>query len=350
MGTESVSEMNAAHLTARATALDSAIAGALASKGAALLKPAKVAAAPVVAPAAEVPAEESALDAESVEPMEPAPDAPPEEPPAEDEPAPSADLAELTALGKKKDLRALEKKLGLEEGSLGVNNGSWAAYRRRADELSANEGKLANSERTLIGKFGPAVDLIQHARNGDLKAYAEAIAATTGISIEAFVEHWSKNVPKLDPRTLELERENARLRGPAKPEPAPEAAKPDIAAATKRADDYITAEAGKHPAFKLEGAKDGVRKLWLNSYDKASQAFGLTPQQAAGEFVKQRKAAYEREQWILSGKTPPPKPRTKALSRSGAGETQVRSENLTREQIIERAAVEWRRQKARDKR
>jgi hypothetical protein len=355
MGTESVAELNAAHLSSRASALDSAIQGALASRGAAPpAKAPKAAAAPVVASAAEVPPAAPVLEEpdavaeplESDDPAEPLADGDDGE--GDGAEAIAADLSELQELGKKKDLRALEKKLGLEEGTLGVKNGDYAVYRRRCDELDADRAKQQANEATLIRKFGPVVDLIQAGRGGDLKAVGATFKAAFGITVEQFIDHWSKNAERIDPRIIQLEEENTRLRAPA-PKADPETKTPADAraAATKKADDFIQAEAGSHPAFKLSGAVEGIRKLWLESH-KGNGQFGLSPKQAAGEFIKLRQAEREREAWILSGKTPPPKPRTKALARTGANETQVRTENLSREQLIERGAQKWRQEKRRD--
>lgn len=351
----SLAEIESQRLSSRANLLSGAIQKALTSKGTAPKASPKTSASPA-------PAETAAGEpTDSKSPVEPSGggtsesetgSAPADEFASEtsevQEPALDPELAELQALGKKKDLRALEAKLGLEEGSLGVNNGSWAAYRRRVDEVTASEAKLESNQRALIDRFGPPAALIERANHGDLKAYAGLIEQTTGVPIEKFIEHWSKNVEKLDPATVQLQRENELLRRRLAAPEAPAAAPVTAQAAAAKADAYIAEEAGQHPAFKLEGAKEGVRKIWLESYDKANKGFRLSPQQAAAAFVSQRRSAYERDQWILSGKKPPPKPaRTKTLSRQGASESQPRSEApLSRQELIDRAAHKWRRLKA----
>jgi hypothetical protein len=265
------------------------------------------------------------------------------------------DRTELAALAKKKDRRGIEKLIGLPEGALGVGDHEYAAYRRRVDEVEAREATVqATHERnnqTLIAKFGGAVEAIERAQKGDLLAYARSIELTTGIRIATFIEHYAKNVQALDPRILQLEQENARLRNagqmvtqdgqlekaaPATPE-----------AARKKAETYVAQEAADHPALKLRDGLKDVRDKWLGSFDKATKGFKLTPKQAADAVVEDRRKAREQEDWVLSGKKPPTKPRTRTVTRQGASETQPRKQNLTREQLIDRAANEWRRQKAR---
>jgi hypothetical protein len=356
---------NADFLNQRASRLDSAITKALASKIEApkppkASKPAASAATPtaaIVAPqAADAPAEAEGASADE---PEAAADA---SAPAADELQDGAAEAEQTALdrpalealAKKKDRRGIEKLIGLPEGSLGVGDHEYAAYRRRVDEVEAREQTVqATHERnnqTLIAKFGGAVEAIERAQKGDLLAYARSIELTTGIRIATFIEHYAKNVQALDPRILQLEQENARLRNAGKmvtqdgqiekPAATPEAAR-------KKAETYVTQEAAEHPALKLRGGLGDVRDKWLGSFDKATQSFKLTPKQAADAVVEDRRKAREQEDWVLSGKKPPKKPVTRTVTRTGASESQPRKQNLTREQLIDRAANEWRRQKAR---
>lgn len=266
------------------------------------------------------------------------------------------DRTALEALAKKKDRRGIEKLIGLPEGTLGVGDHDYAAYRRRLGEIESREQAVQatheKNNQTLIAKFGGAVEAIERAQKGDLLAYARSIELTTGIRIATFIEHYAKNVQQLDPRILQLEQENARLRAQGQivtqdgqiEKPAPAAV---AETARKKADTYIATEAKEHPALKLRGGPDEVRAKWLASFDKASQSFKLTPKQAADAVVEDRRKAREQEAWILSGKTPPAKPRTRTVSRTGASESQPRKQNLTREQLIERAANDWRRIKAR---
>jgi hypothetical protein len=367
---ESIAEMNASHLASRAATLSSAISAALAAKDGAQPPAPKGNPAPGAAPATAFAGATGAAVSQSTAP---APESPPgeqssqsdearddqstssEPSSASQEEAPESSgseaLAPLQAAGQKKDLRALEKHLGLPEGHLGVQNHDYAAYRRRQDELAADRAKLDQGQQVLIERFGPHVKALQLANKGDLRAYADLLHLHTGVSVEDFVKYWSANVQQLPPEVAEYQAEKRRkLQQSSAPAPETKTEPQAVTTeqATAKADKYISEEAGSHPAFKLDGAKDGVRKLWLASYDKATKGFKLTPQQAANEFVKQRKAAYEREQWILSGKQPPAPPRTKTPARRGQGETQPRTEHLTREQLIERGAQEWRRQKARD--
>lgn len=248
-----------------------------------------------------------------------------------------AQFERARAAGAKKDLRAIEAELGLEEGALGVSNGSYAAYRRRVEEVSAREAKHAENEGTLVGKFGPAVGLIQQARAGNLKAYAQLIEHTTGVAVPKFIEFFSKNVERLDPRITQLEQENAQLkRGTNQPQ---QPAGDPRANAIAKANEFITAEAGQHPAFQLAGAIDGVRDVWLKSWDAPSQSFRLTPAAAANEYVRERKAQHEREQWLLAGKKPPKgAARNRNVPRLGASETQPRKQAMTRQEAIEHHA------------
>ena len=260
------------------------------------------------------------------------------------------ELQPLAELGKKKDLRALEKALGLPEGHLGVKNGDYAAYRRRESEVTEREQAVVTNEHKLIQRFGPPAALIEKANAGDLRAYADLIEKTTSVPIDTFVEFWVKNVTKLDPETIRLRRENEELRRGRAPEKQDEQKPVKVTAesAAASADKYIQEEAGNHPAFKLEGAKEGVRKIWLASLNPKTKGFNLTPQQAASEFVKQRRAQIERESWITAGNKPPQTPRTRTRSRQGAGHTRAPSTPPTREQLIERGAAAWRAQKQRD--
>jgi hypothetical protein len=376
-----LTQVNAEFLNQRAARMDSAITKALASKLEAP-KPPKASAGSKTGsrPAAPSGASPASATSGSMAPdsdtaststpdessSEPSPTAGAEDAdasaPAADEPQDGAEAAEQTALdrpalealAKKKDRRGIEKLIGLPEGALGVGDHEYAAYRRRVDEVEAREATVqATHERnnqTLISKFGGAVEAIERAQKGDLLAYARSIELTTGIRIATFIEHYAKNVQALDPRILQLEQENTRLRNAGrlvtqdgqieKPAATPEAAR-------KKAETYVTQEAAEHPALKLRGGLGDVRDKWLSSFDKATQSFKLTPKQAADAVVEDRRKAREQEDWVLSGKKPPTKPRTRTVTRQGASETQPRKQNLTREQLIDRAANEWRRQKAR---
>jgi len=269
--------------------------------------------------------------------------------------------ATAAALGKKRDLRGLEKHLGLPEGHLGTQNGDWASYRRRLGEVEARaqevEATHASNNATLIGKFGPVVDLIGLAQKGDLQAYAQLVERTTGVRIAQFVDHWSKNMPRLDPRVMQLERENAELKAQRQPAATPEppaAGAVTADAATQRANTYLSEAAKGHAALSLKGGLDEVRAKWLGSY-KPGKGFGLSPQAAADAVVADRRAQREQEGWVLSGKTPPKRPVTRALPRTGASEARVRerpkvdlSAKEGRERLIEEGAAMVRRQKARD--
>lgn len=270
------------------------------------------------------------------------------------------------ALARKRDLRALEKHYGLPEGILGATNGDYAAYRRREEAVASREKEVtatheANNQK-LIGKFGPVVDLIDAAQKGSIQAYAALIERTTGVRIAAFVDHWSKNMPAIDPRVMQLERENAELRArggivDTKGEPAPQTTAVVTAdAATKRANEYLTASAKDHAALKLKGGLDEVRQKWLGSYDKRSNSFGLSPQQAADAVVADRKRAREQDDWVLSGRKPVAKPRTRAIPRTGASEARApapaRKVDLSakegRQELIEKGAAMVRTLKQRD--
>jgi hypothetical protein len=294
-------------------------------------------AAPDVAPEPEAPQGEAAGDGEAAD---------------EGEAAVGADLAELQELGKKKDLRALEKKLGLEEGSLGVNNGSWKAYRNRLAEVEAKETQHVKNEEALVAKYSAPFQLIEHAKQGDLLSFAKTIEATTGITIARFVQLWSQGVQQVNPREAELERENQRLRGQGKlveqdGTQTPAAASTAKQVAIEKANTYITAEAKDHPVLRLKDGLDSVRAKWLASYEKSSKTFKLTPKAAADAVVAERRAEREQEQWILSGKTPPKKPTTRALPRAGASETVPRKDNRSRQEIIDSFARQIQQDKAR---
>lgn len=351
---KSLAEVNSAFLQARTDRLSGALTAALAGKLDPPGPPVRMRKPSASAPSSSTPAVVATVAAtdpsatpKPSETEEAAPEFPEE--PAEAEEAPSSlELAELQELGKKRDLRALEKKLGLEEGTLGVNNASWKAYRKRVDEVTARESKHATDQDTLISKFSPAVGLIQRAQKGDLRAYAQLLEHTTGVPVAKFVSHWSKNIEQLDPRIAELEQENARLKSTA---PQAETQPLAPAAAIAKTDAYLSAEAKDHPAWKLDGAKEGIRQLWLASFQKATKTFALSPKAAATEFLRVKKATHEREQWILAGKTPPAKKKTTTITRTGASESQPRqnNKNLTRQQLIDRAASEWQRAKNKGK-
>lgn len=373
---DSIAEMNSSYLATRAATLNSAISTALASKDGASpqqpagerssSKPAKGAPAAAAAPApapASTPAPDASSGASAPAAGDTAADDAAEQPPpdtsellAQSEDAPAdgdtpAALTELQALGKKKDLRALEKKLGLPEGHLGVQNHDYAAYRRRQEELSTGEANLHNAQQVLIERYAPHVKALQVANKGDLRGYADLIELQTGVKIEEFISYWSKNIQQLPQEVADFAAERRRKlqQGAATPETKQEPKTEPVTKeqATARADKYISEEAGNHPAFKLEGAKEGVRKIWLSSYDKSTNGFKLTPQAAANEYVKQRKAQAEREAWILSGKTPPAPARTRTPPRRGQAESQP-PRQLSREELIEQGARRWREQKARD--
>lgn len=263
---------------------------------------------------------------------------------------PAVDLGAVGEAAKKKDLRAVEKLLGLDEGVLGATNGEYAALRRRQKEVEEAHEK---NNSILIQKFGPTSDLLTHASQGDLIAYGRTIEQTTGVPIQVFIEHWVKNIHKLTPQQLHQSRQlvaaaqqpQVTQTPPDKALPAPAAAE----AATAKANTYLTTEAKDHPAFKLRGGLDEVRAAWLASYDKASRSFKLSPQKAADKVVADRRAAHEQEQWVLSGKTPPPKQRTRTINRTGASETNVRdTAPKSRAQLIEEGADNMRRQKQAD--
>lgn len=373
---QGLTQVNAEFLSTRAARLDGAIAKALEAKlppapkarPATLATPQRAAAPAAASPAATdssspassatteeaagaVPDELAELGASAADPVEAEA--------AEADPGAAAvapELAELQELGSKADLRALEKKLGLKEGILGVKNGDYAAYRRRCEAVEARAGEVEtthqNNQATLIQKFGPAVDLIQHAQRGNLQAYALTIQRTTGISIEAFIAHFAKNVQQLSPRELALEQENTRLRlstPPSTPQDTAPAAVP-AEAAVKKANDYLTAEAAGHAALKLKGGLDEVRAKWLASYDKASGSFKLAPKAAADAVVEDRRKLREQEAWVLSGKTPPKVATTRAIPRLGSSQTQPRTQNKTREQLIEEGARAMRAGKAAERR
>lgn len=266
------------------------------------------------------------------------------------------DLKAANALAKKKDFRALEKHLGLEEGVLGATNGDYAALRRRTGEVEAREKAEAathdQNNRTLINKFGPTVELIDLAAKGNVRAYALAIERTTGVTIAEFVKHYAANVQQMDPQVLELQRENARLRaaGQMVNQDGTKAAPTTTEAALTKANTYISDEVKAHPALKLKDGLNEVRTKWLASWDKRTQAFKLTPQAAANAVIEDRRKLVEQESWLLAGKKPPAPPRTRAISRTGASESQPRKQSLTREQLIEKGAAEYRRQKMADQR
>lgn len=366
MGDQSVAELNQGarqeHGARVAAALEKALSGQLTPPGTPAKggKPAAVpkgslaaqSAAGAAPSAAPVPARAAPAVAEAVSPpaagaapdeLEVPQEAAEEELPAEEAPAIAPELEELQELGKKRDLRAMEKLLGLEEGYLGVNNASWKAYRKRVDEVAARETQLASNDAKLVSTYGGAVQLVQAAQKGDLRAYAQLIQHTVGVSIDQFIGHYAKNIPAISDRERQLETENRQLRAGGTQDAQGTPATAESAAV--KADAYITAEAGSHPAMKLSGAKEGVRKIWLGSFDKSSNAFKLTPKAAAQQFLTERQAAFEREQWILAGKKPPSKPTTKAIARTGASESQPRKQNLTREQLIEQGAENMRRAK-----
>jgi hypothetical protein len=357
---QTLNQVNHDFAASRAAKLDAAINTALASRmPAPVKKPASVPSAaptnpaPVSAPSQAEPLAQApdAAPAADPDPVDAALGSAPEPAPEPTEGEPQAfDAKELTALAKK-DRRALEAKLGLEEGVLGVTNGDYASYRRRVDAVEVKEREVQSThdsnQSKLIAKFGPAVDLIQHAGRGDMYAFARLIETTSGIPIQVFVDQWAKNNRFIDPRALQQQQAPA----PAAPPPAAPMAAPGDrkAAAQAKADEHIAAEAKGHAALSLKGGAGEVRAKWLASFDKPSNSFRLTPQQAADAVVTERRAALEQEQWLLSGKTKPPaKPVTRSVSRQGASETQPRKQNLSRNELIERGALEIRRQKAAD--
>jgi hypothetical protein len=376
---QSVPQLNAAFLNERSARLDAAIGQALSTKmPAAPPKAQKGAPAPVSpgasgaarsasAPAAPVASESptaetlsggddaAALAAEAIgdDPGEPATDGAQEDPAAAPEGAAvELDRAELAALAKKRDLRGIEKLIGLEEGALGATNGEYAALRRRQGEVETRaaevEQKHEANNQTLIKKFGPVVDLVQHAQGGNLRAYVELIQRTTGVPIALFVQHWSKNMVQVDPQVLELQRKLAKYEGESAPAPAPAPTTQTPEAAIQKADAYIAEEAKDHPALKLKDGAKEAREKWLAGFDRKTKSFKLSPKAACDAVVAERKAQREQESWLLSGKTPPKRPTTKAISRTGASETQVRKQNLSREELIERGAAMVRRAKAAD--
>jgi hypothetical protein len=273
---------------------------------------------------------------------------------------PAFDVEAVTAAATKKDLRGVEKLLGLPEGILGATNADYAAYRRRCDEVTAREKTVEQTHEAnntkLITKFGPVVDLLGAAGKGNLLAYARTIEVTTGVPIAVFVEHWAKNVRQLPPETLELQRRLSRYESPdGKPLALPEGKQEPAAVATPavaqaKADAYIAEEAKAHPALKLKDGLKDVRAKWLGSFDPKSKSWKLTPQQAADAVVEDRRKQHEQDQWILSGRTPPVRKRTNTINRTGASETQPRKENISREELILRGAENIRRQKAADAR
>lgn len=372
--TSSLTQINAEFAQAKATRLDTAITKALASKlppapkaargtagAAASTAPSGTVTAPLPAPATPTatlgsspePAHADGVDPPSAEELglDPgvATEPEPQDGAAEGQGGPDP---ELLALAKRKDLRALEKRLGLEEGILGAANGDFAALRRQQDKVAALraevEAKHESNNAALIGKFGPIHDLAEHARKGDLRAYAALVERTTGIRIAAFVQHYSQNIPQMSARELHLEQENARLRGATAPTAASDPSAPVTKeAALTRANAYLQGEAKDHPALLLRGGLDEVRTKWLSAFKNGQP--GLSPKQAADAVVLDRKRAHENEQWILSGKQRPPAPTTKTLSRTGASETQVRKQSpKSREQLITEGAEMVKRQKAAD--
>jgi hypothetical protein len=375
-----LTQVNAEFLSARASRLDGAISKALAGRIEAPAAPKaskgpSKSAAPASSTAAATPAAASPASTESStqpasEPSESSggatpepsttdqPDADePQDGPAEAEPAAlDLDRGELDTLAKKKDRRGIEKMLGLKEGTLGVGDHDYATYRRRVGEVEARERTVQatheQNNQTLIKKFGPAVEMIERAQKGDLVAYARSIELTSGIRIETFIDHWSKNMPRLDPRVMALEQENVRLRAQTPPSTAQDtpAQPPAPDAARKKADSIVLADAKEHAALKLRGGLDDVRAKWLGSFNKATNSFGLTPTQAADAVLDDRRKAHEQEQWVLSGKKPPKKPVTRAVTRTGASESQPRKQNLTREQIIDQHAKLIQRQKIAERR
>jgi hypothetical protein len=258
------------------------------------------------------------------------------------------DREAVSAAATKKDLRALEKALGLDEGVLGATNGEYAALRRRQGEVEKGETALEGNKQQLIRVFGPVVNLVQQAKGGDLMAYARSIEVSTGIPIQVFVEHWAKNIHRLDtsrlPPLLQQPQQPAQLEQQPAPAVTPEAA-------TVKANTYLSGELKDHPALKLKGGLDDVRAAWLRGFDKATKTFKVSPQKAAEQVIADRRTAHEQEQWILTGKKPTAKttPRTKTLSRTGASESQPREQRqLSREELIERGAAEMRRAKVVD--
>lgn len=388
---QTLTQVNHEFQAARVSRLDAAIGQALASKLPAAPKSGKPGSPPGGTPApartaaATSPAGDTSVVSTSDEPApSPSSDVPPELASLATEAAPNdtadagssepqegaaegqetgIDQEAIKAAAAQKDpgarCRALEKALGLETGTLGATNSEYAALRRRDDRIAEREREVETvhtaNQQKLIDKFGPACDLITHAGKGDLIAYGRTIEVTTGLPIAKFIELWTANVRRVDPQVLEMQRKLAQYEAQNRPTnnasdgATPAAAPPaDKTAAVAKADAYIAQEAKEHPALRLRDGAADVRKAWLASFDKSSNAFRLTPKQAADQVVSERRRAHEQEQWILSGKKPPPKPRTRTVNRTGAAESQPRKENLSREQLIERGALEIRRQKAID--
>lgn len=384
-GAASLNTVNAEFLSARASRLDGAITKALeskvplapkAGKGSASATttarassssahpstPASSTSSDPAATSASVPSgdadtEAAAVGADEAEAGagEPAVDEAQDEPEAAEQTP--IDRKAANALAKKRDFRALEKHLGLEEGVLGATNGDYAAYRRRVAELETRatevETKHSSNNEQLIAKFGPAVDLIAAANKGDIRAYAALIERTTGVRVAQFVQLYAQNVPQMSARELQLEQENTRLRSQGRllteggqVNPAPAATQ---ATALATANTYVATEAKDHPALRLKGGLDDVRAKWLASFDKPSGSFKLTPKAAADAVVDDRRKAREQEDWVLSGKKPAKKPVTRSTPRAGASEMQPRKENLSREELIDRAARTIQRAKARER-
>lgn len=262
------------------------------------------------------------------------------------------DRQALDAAVKKRDLRAVERLIGLEEGALGSTNGEYAALRRRTAEADARDAEFArrveHHNTTLNEKFGAVAQLVQLAQKGDLRAFAGLVHRTTGISIPDFIKLYAQNVERVDPKVAELERENARLRGEGKlletkGEPQQVTQEQGLA----RANQYLTGELKEHNALKLKGGLDEVRQVWLASFDPAKKSWKLSPQQAADQVIENRRKAREQEQWILSGRKPA-QPETRTVNRSQATQARPRKERpMTREQAIEFHASQMRNGKRR---
>lgn len=263
----------------------------------------------------------------------------------------------ITALAKKGKLRDVEKALGLEEGVLGTRNGDYAALRRREEAVEGARQQLSqqvfDERQKLIEKFGPHHELTVLAQKGDLRAFAGLIQRTTGMRIEAFIQHWAQNVTQVSPRELELERRLAQVEGQRQqPPPQAEPQTPDArAAALGKVTTYLAGELTGHLALKLPGGADEVRAKWLANIDPATRAPRMTPQAAADAVLSERRTKAEQERWLLSGKEPPKKGGSKTVQRRGSTEARVLPDlpadpARRRESAIEFHAAQMKRGKA----
>lgn len=277
---------------------------------------------------------------------------------------------EVKALFKKWDLPGIEKKLGLEKGSLNKDK-NFARLRVHQNQVDEASEKLAkdqeewkkvqsHNQEVLVKKYGNRVQLDQAAANGDIKTYCEIIARDWNCDVNTFIRAYTKNVASVSVREKDLEKKlsetEARLKklesgGTQETEEKDDdedTTKDEVRRekAVKNVKNYLKEALADTDALQLKDGLDIAFEVYINNFDPVKKACKLSPQAIAKEVLKEKRRQLEEDSWVRTGKKPKKKEISRTVSRQEANVSQTRKKNISKEQAMEIFVKQMARDKA----